>query len=162
MTLSTKKRTNMKRILIALDYDPTAQKVAEAGFAMAKAMGAEVTLLHVMVNQMMYASAYADMGAWQIETLETLEALDILRQTSNDFLQKAKRHLGNKSINTINKEGDTAQQILQSATEISADCIVMGTHSQKWLENILMGSVTEEVLRKTTVPMFIIPTRMRN
>jgi len=52
--------------------------------------------------------------------------------------------------------------ILQTATEIHADCIVMGTHSQKWLENILMGSVTEEVLRKTTVPMFIVPTKKRD
>ena len=37
----------------------------------------------------------------------------------------------------------------------------MGSHSRKWLENIVMGSVTEEVLRKTTVPMFIVPTKKR-
>jgi len=35
----------------------------------------------------------------------------------------------------------------------------MGSHSQKWLENIIMGSVTKEVLRKTTIPLFIIPTK---
>lgn len=44
----------MKTILIALDYNPTAIKVAESGFAMAKAMEAEVTLLHVLVNPLMY------------------------------------------------------------------------------------------------------------
>ena len=152
----------MKKVLIALDYDPTAQKVAEAGFAMAKAMGAEVTLLHVMVNQVMYASAYANMGAWQIETLGTVEVLDALRKTSNNFLEKAKRHLEDKTIKTINKEGDSAQMILETAKEIKADCIVMGTHSQKWLENIIMGSVTKEVLKKTTIPMYIIPTKKRD
>ena len=152
----------MKKVLIALDYNPTAQKVAEAGFAMAKAMGAEVTLLHVMVNQVMYASAYANMGAWQIETVGTEEAIDVLRKTSNNFLEKAKRHLGAKTIKTIHKEGDSAQMILDTAKEIKADCIVMGTHSQKWLENIIMGSVTEEVLRKSTVPLFIVPTKKKD
>ena len=37
----------MKKILIALDYNPTAQKVAEVGFSMAKSMNAKVLLLHV-------------------------------------------------------------------------------------------------------------------
>jgi nucleotide-binding universal stress UspA family protein len=36
---------------------------------------------------------------------------------------------------------------------------VMGSHSQKWLESILLGSVTEEVLRKTNIPLFIVPTK---
>ncbi|MDD4993894.1 MAG: universal stress protein [Paludibacter sp.] len=152
----------MKKVLIALDYDPTAQKVAESGFAMAKAMGAEVTLLHVMVSPAMYASAYANMGAWQIDTVDTTEGIEIIKTGSRNLLEKAKKHLGAKTIKTVHKEGDTAQMILQTASEIHADCIVMGTHSQKWLENVLMGSVTEEVLRKTTIPMFIVPTKKRD
>lgn len=152
----------MKKVLIALDYDPTAQKVAESGFAMAKAMGAEVTLLHVMVSPAMYASAYANMGAWQIDTVDTTEGIEIIKTGSRNLLEKAKKHLGAKTIKTVHKEGDTAQMILQTATEIHADCIVMGTHSQKWLENVLMGSVTEEVLRKSSIPMFIVPTKKRD
>ena len=42
------KTFKMKKVLIALDYDPTAQKVAETGFSLAKTMGAEVILLHVI------------------------------------------------------------------------------------------------------------------
>ena len=57
--IEEKKRQNinikkMKRILIALDYDPSAQKVAETGFLFAKAMKAEITLLHVLANQLDY------------------------------------------------------------------------------------------------------------
>jgi len=155
------KTIKMKKVLIALDYDPTAQKVAEAGFTMAEAMGAEVTLLHVMVNQIMYASAYASMGAWQIDAFDTIEANEILKTGSHNFLEKAKKHLGDKSIQIVQKEGDFAQMILETAAELHADCIVLGSHSQKWLENILMGSVTEEVLRKSTIPLFIVPTKKR-
>jgi len=44
------KTIKMKNLLIALDYDPTAQKVAEIGFSLAKTMNAKVTLLHVMAD----------------------------------------------------------------------------------------------------------------
>jgi len=151
----------MKTILIALDYNPTAIKVAESGFAMAKAMGAEVTLLHVLVNPLMYSTAYANMGAWQIDTLDAMDTMEILKTGSRNFLEKAKRHLKDDSIHIIQQEGDFAQVILETAKKIKANCIVMGSHSQKWLENIVMGSVTEEVLRKTSIPLFIVPTKKR-
>lgn len=151
----------MKTILIALDYNPTAIKVAESGYSVAKAMGAKVTLLHVLVNPIMYSTAYANMGAWQIDTVDALDTMEILKTGSDNFLKKAKRHLGDDSIQIIQKEGDFAQLILETANEIKADCIVMGSHSQKWLENIVLGSVTEEVLRKTSIPLFIVPTKKR-
>jgi nucleotide-binding universal stress UspA family protein len=44
------KTIKMKKVLIALDYNPTAQKVAEVGFSMAKSMNAEVSLLHVIAD----------------------------------------------------------------------------------------------------------------
>jgi nucleotide-binding universal stress UspA family protein len=149
----------MKKVLIALDYDPTSKKVAEDGFKMAKAMGAEVTLLHVTVHSFLYTSVYENMGDWQTDSNDTIA----IRNTgSRNFLEKAKRHLGDTAIQTVVKDGDFAQKILETAEEIKADCIVMGSHSQKWLENILVGSVTEEVLRKTAIPMFIVPTKKRD
>jgi len=48
---------------------------------------------------------------------------------------------------------------LETAKGLDIDVIVMGSHSRKWLENIIMGSETEAVLRKTTVPLFIVPTK---
>ena len=56
-------------------------------------------------------------------------------------------------------EGGFAETILKSADEVHADIIVIGSHSQKWLENILMGSVTEEVLKASSIPLYIIPTK---
>jgi nucleotide-binding universal stress UspA family protein len=153
------KTSKMKKVLIALDYDPTSKKVAEDGFKMAKAMGAEVTLLHVTINSFLYTSVYENMGDWQYDSLDTIA---LRNAGSRNFLEKAKRHLGDTTIQTVMKGGDFAQKILETAEEIKADCIVMGSHSQKWLENILVGSVTEEVLRKTTFPLFIVPTKKRD
>jgi len=156
------KTNKVKKVLIALDYNPTAKKVAEDGYAMAKAMNAEVLLLHVVIDLAMYSSVYPNMGIWQINEADVIDVYESANKRAGVFLDRAKHHLGNASIQTLLKEGDTAQLILETAKEKDADCIVMGSHSQKWLENIIMGSVTKEVLRKTTIPLFIIPTKKRD
>ena len=153
------KANSMKKVLIALDYNPTAKKVAEDGYAMAKAMNAEILLLHVGLDLGMYSTVYPDMGGWQIDSVDLMDEYDNANKASHNFLEKAKKHLGDTSIQIMQKEGDAAQIILEAAHEIKADCIVMGSHSQKWLESILLGSVTKEVLQKTSIPMFIVPTK---
>jgi len=83
----------------------------------------------------------------------------MLKTASLNFLDKSRIHLGDRTIETIVEDGDFAESILKTAKQLHADLIVMGSHSKKWLENIVMGSVTEQVLRQTTIPLYIIPTR---
>jgi nucleotide-binding universal stress UspA family protein len=153
----------MKKVLIALDYDPTAQKVAETGFSLAKAMGAEVILLHVISDPVYYSSTeYSPImgfdGFMETGSLQ-LDSVDALKNASLHFLDKSRQHLGDKTIQTLVEEGDIAESILKTAKETHADIIVMGSHSRKWLEDIVVGSVTEKVLHHTSIPMFIIPTK---
>ncbi len=153
----------MKKVLIAMDYDPTAQKIAEQGFKLAKAMGAEVVLLHVISDPVYYTSReYSPImgfdGFLEMDPMQ-LQGIDGLKKASQEFLNKSKQHLGDESIHTLVKEGDFGETILKTAKEVHADTIVLGSHSRKWLENIVMGSVTEKVLHHTSIPLFIIPTK---
>jgi len=157
------KTNKVSKVMIALDYNPTAQKVAEAGFSMAKSMNAEVVLLHVITDPVFYSTAgYSPiMGftGYGYIGVEQLESVDGLKKASLQYLEKSKQHLGDNNIQTMVKEGDFADTILETAKEVNADIIVIGSHSRKWLENIVMGSVTEKVLRQTSIPLFIIPTK---
>ena len=153
----------MKKVLIALDYDPTAQKVAEVGYDLAKSMGAEITLLHVISDPVFYSSSdYSPImgfsGYLNNDPLQ-LNTMEVLKSASLNFLAKSRNHLGDSAINVDAEEGDVAEIILKTAKKIHADLIVMGSHSHKWLENIVMGSVTGEVLKDTTIPLYIIPTK---
>jgi len=160
------KKETISKVLIALDYNPTAQKVAEVGFSMAKSMNAEVILLHVITDPVFYSTSgyspimgfngYIDMSPMQ------LDSVDGLKNASLQYLDKSKQHLGDKTIQTIVKEGDFADSILETARELHADIIVVGSHSRKWLENILMGSVTEKVLHNSKIPLLIVPTKKSN
>lgn len=153
----------MKKILIALDYDPTAQKVAEEGYDLAKSMGAEVTLLHVISDPVFYSSSdYSPImgfsGYLNNDPLQ-LNTMEVLKSASLNFLAKSRNHLDDSAIHINAEEGDIAETILKTAKKAHADMIVMGSHSHKWLENIVMGSVTGEVLKHTTIPLYIIPTK---
>jgi nucleotide-binding universal stress UspA family protein len=147
------KMSKIKKVLIAMDYDETSQKVAEVGFTIAKAMNAETVLLHVISEQPVYYSTYTYMRELSVDILGDL------KKSTQEFLNKAKKHLGDETINTILKEGEIALTILETAKEIHADVIVMGSHSRRWLENIILGSESAYVLKKTTVPLFIVPTK---
>jgi nucleotide-binding universal stress UspA family protein len=160
------KTIKMKRVLIALDYNPTAQKVAEAGFSVAKSMNAEVILLHVITDPVFYAiTGYSPiMGFQGFVDVSPLQVSSVqgLKEASLKYLETSKKHLGDKTIQTIVKEGDFADSILATSKEVKADIIVIGSHSRKWLEDVVMGSVTEKVLHNTSIPLFIVPTKKKN
>jgi nucleotide-binding universal stress UspA family protein len=157
------KTIEMKKVLIALDYDKSAQKVAEIGYSLAYAMKAEVTLLHVIIDPVYYSSTeYSPIlgfgGQLEVSPIK-LDSAESLKMASEHFLDTVKKHLGGKDIKTLVKDGDFADSILEAAKKMHADIIVIGSHSRKWLQNIVIGSVSEKVLHHTDIPVFIIPTK---
>lgn len=160
------KPTKSKKILIALDYDKTALKVAESGYAMAKSMNAEVTLLHVMSDLIYYASTeYSPvMGLTDSMGVDPLQfdSDDRLKKVSQHFLEKIKHHLGDASIITDLEEGDFADTILMKAKGSGTEILVMGSHSHRWLEDLVLGSVTQKVVRHSAIPVYIVPTKKRD
>jgi nucleotide-binding universal stress UspA family protein len=157
------KPTKAKRVLIALDYDKSSEKVAQTGYDMAKAMKAEVTLLHVISDPVYYSSTeYSPIlgltGSLGVQP-SISESIERLKEVTQNFLAEEKNRLGDENIQILLKEGDFADTILKTAKKLHATVIVIGSHSSRWLEDIVMGSVTNKVLRHTTIPLFIVPTK---
>jgi nucleotide-binding universal stress UspA family protein len=88
----------MKKVLIALDYNPTSHKVAEIGYATAKEMNTEVILLHVVTNPEHYSSPeYSPIvgGQGYMDTSQ-------IQLDSEEGLTKASRHFLNQIIQMNN------------------------------------------------------------
>ena len=151
----------MKTVLIAIDYNPTAVNIAERGYQLAQSMNASVVLLHVVADYTYYSSldyspilgfdTFSNLGAIQADTVTELQ------NAAYEYLDKCKEHLGDSSIKTLVKDGDSGDAIIEAADNLNADVIVLGSHSRKGLDKILMGSVAEKVLRHSKYPLFIIP-----
>lgn len=155
----------MKKILIALDYSSAANRVAELGFELAEDMHANIVLVHILSD----VTYYSSMNYSPITGFDNFNTMDIVqsstREDLNDaatcFLKGFKEKFKKPDAELIIKEGDFADGILSATKESGADVIVLGTHSRRGLDKILMGSVAEKVLHKSDVPVYIIPVRNR-
>ena len=150
----------MKKILIAIDYDPSAEKVAEAGYAMGMAMAAEIILLHVIAEPSYYSSMEFSpiMGFTGFADPHIPEMVETeLKKEALRFLDQSKEHLGAGPVRTMVVEGAFAETILKVAKDEAVDILVMGRHSRRGLGKLLIGSVTEKVLHHSNLPLYIIP-----
>ncbi len=157
------KLNQMKKVLIALDYDPSAKKVAELGYSLSQAMNADVILLHVLADNAYYSilpvSPIMEFGGFENYDFSQMANLNGLKKAAEYYLEKIAGHLGNQSIQIVIEEGDLADSILNTAKHFHANLIVMGSHSRRWLEQVLIGSSTEKVLRQTTIPLLVVPIK---
>jgi nucleotide-binding universal stress UspA family protein len=155
----------MKKILIALDYDSLAGYIAQEGYSIGKAMNAAITLLHVVADPLYYSSLkYAPvMGAFDAFITPAIEGADIepgaLQSAAINFLEEIKAKLGDASIQIATEKGDAGEAILKAAKDMAATIIVMGSHGRSGLNKILAGSVAEEVLHHSNIPLLIIPIK---
>ena len=154
----------MKKILIALDYGPNAQQVADQGYQLAQSMNADLLLLHVMVETSYYSTyEYSPItGFNNFNTTDVLmpDTIGEIQKGVSAFLEQTKLALGESSSNiqTLIKDGEPAAVIIETAHDLQADVIVLGSHSRRGLDKMLMGSVAEQVLRRTDIPLFIVPS----
>lgn len=151
----------MKKVLIAIDYNPTSQEVAEKGYALARRMGAEVCLVHVMSEVAHYGMRYPTFMGYEGFDAGSVD-IDIaneMRSITEDYLRTAAKHLNDESVETKLLEGDAARGILDYADQWGADLIVMGTHSHSVLEKLFMGTVASSILEKTKIPVYVVPVK---
>lgn len=148
----------MKKVLIAIDYNPTSEKVVTDGYKLAKSLGAEVCLIHVITNLQYYGAQYpAFMGFESMSLSYDPKIHDEMKNIAKDYIATVASHVGDQGLKTHVAEGDTAKAILEYSTEWGADLIVMGTHSHSAFEKLLIGTVANAVLEKTTIPVHMIP-----
>ncbi len=89
--------------------------------------------------------------------------VDILQKTSEDSLTKEVRKVRelfpsmDLNISQASKYGDTTTQINQLCEEVKADFIIMGTKGATGLKEVLLGSVTSDVIQGCHTPLIAVP-----
>lgn len=151
----------MKKVLIAIDYHPVSEKVTDAGYDLAKNLNAEVCLIHVLADVGFYGAQYPTFMGYDGYTGmgPDLDLAMEMRNIAEDFMDKARQHLGDDSVKIHLAEGDTVKTLLEYSREWGASVLVMGTHSHSVLEKLLLGTVAEKILEKTKIPVYLVPVK---
>ncbi len=154
----------IKKILYATDLSKNAAHALRYAIYFSKKFDAEIIILHVIREMSQDAKlvleAYLD-KEFRREALKEKEthAIERIRNRLKVFCEKEIEDdpkLAEKIVAIEVCTGYPEEEILKKATEENCDAIIMGTH-EKGITHTFLGSMAKRVLRRSRIPVFIIP-----
>jgi nucleotide-binding universal stress UspA family protein len=145
----------LSHILCPIDLSEASQHALEQATAIAGWYDATLTVLHVHTPGPALALEPFGLNASPDE--ESAE-LARLRQAARDVAAPARD--ANVQVDVVVDVGDPTRQILTRAEPRDVGMIVMGTHGASGFEHLVLGSVTEKVLRRARCPVLTVPPRV--
>ncbi|RRD41232.1 universal stress protein [Comamonadaceae bacterium OH3737_COT-264] len=144
-----------QHILIPTDGSELSQKAVSHGFDLAKLSGARVTILTATPS---YPVTYMEgSAASNREFAETSERQwrEDARRAMEKVLEQGKAMGLQAEVKVLSGES-VSDLILDTANEVGADLIVMASHGRKGIARLLLGSETQHVLTRATVPVLVL------
>lgn len=147
---------NIASILCPVDFSSCSEAAARLAASLARDVGADVHLLHVLPLPLA-PMPVAELGLAPQEVVVPSYATDLdrdarsaLRRLATDLCLEPHVHV------TV---GSAAREIVRIAEAMSAGMIVLGTHGRTGLAHWLLGSVAERVVRTAHVPVLVVPEK---
>ena len=150
---------NITRILCPVDFSDASQHALEQATVVAGWFGAPITLLHVYTQVFLPVPGMAVAGYGSDFVLGVEDRQRLFEDASRwaDSARAAGVH-----VDVVVEVGQAIPHIFSTAAATHADLIVLGTHGASGFEHLLLGSVTEKVLRKAPCPVLTVPPRAHN
>ena len=139
------------KILIAVDSSEFSMQAAKKGLELAHQTKAEVALIYVVDT----SKAIGNIDAGILPE----QAMVILKKEVEQTLDELASMYNGNSILKFMPEGHPTKDILKTAEIWGADLIVIGTHGRTGLMHLLVGSVAENVVRHSKVPVMVVPSK---
>jgi nucleotide-binding universal stress UspA family protein len=146
----------IRRILCPVDFSDYSRRALDHAIAIARWYKSTVTALHVFSPAPV--AAYGPGPVVFAPIVLTAADHDQLLADTRAFIE-AEAAPG-VAIDAVVREGNTAAEIVDEATTMRADLLVIGTHGRSGFERLVLGSVAEKVLRKARCPVLTVPRRL--
>ena len=161
----------MKHLLVPIDFSDATPRVIDLARELAKALDAEIHLVHV--RELTAAAApgtlgyglagmpeLAPMSGVPVPGLDPMPQPFLETEDQKSKLAKWQREIAQDGIKVSLHEptGSVSDEILDQADAVEADLIVMGTHGHGAMYHLLVGSATKGVLKHATRPVLLVPS----
>lgn len=144
------------KILVCVDLSESTETIVDKIEELAKSLSAQVWLLH---------NAIPDSGhvEFKVDPLAARESLAKKFHAEHRQIQSIAKRLRNAGVEAtaLLVHGVTVETILQEASDVDADMIVVGSHGKSAMHQLLLGSISKGVMRKSSLPVLVIPTHKR-
>ncbi|MDE0839149.1 MAG: universal stress protein [Kiritimatiellae bacterium] len=140
------------KLLVALDFSDASAPILEHARQLAQAASGSVWLLHV-------AAPDPDFVGYEVGPQHVRDNLATEFHKEHQKIQTMAETLRTGGIDATGLllQGPTAETILREAERLNADMIVVGSHGHGAVHQLLVGSVAEPVLRKSSRPVIVVP-----
>jgi nucleotide-binding universal stress UspA family protein len=144
------------RILCPIDFSEHSRRSLQYAAATARWYGARLTVLHVL----RYMPSFDLVPLLASDTTERIWLDDLQRQQLAEAADRFVKDVVGHGAEVDLEVRDAAQvhrEIVARAEAIHADLVIMGTHGRSGYERLLLGSITEKVLRSAAAPVMVVP-----
>jgi nucleotide-binding universal stress UspA family protein len=146
----------LKHILVATDFSEPSATALNYGRDLARAYGATLHILHVTENTLLQYGPEIGFAVPDIQEDLDRRARQLLDATVTD---DDRRTL--KVVAAIESAGNPAGAVVDYARTHAIDLIVVGTHGRGAVQQLLMGSVAERVVRTAPCPVLAVRAHER-
>ena len=142
----------LQTILVPLDASELSRSALPFAEDLAKALGASLVVMHAIVP-----TAIAYPGAEPVAIPQSV--ITDIEASAHAFARGIAGELTARGLKAkpVVLTGPAAEAIVEAAEAERADVIVMSTHGRAGVERLLLGSVAEAVVRRSPVPVTLVP-----
>ncbi|HEY0707029.1 MAG TPA: universal stress protein [Polyangia bacterium] len=140
-----------RAVLVTTDFSEFADAAIPHAYGLVRSPGTRVELCHVH-EPAIPLPAYVLPGQGDL----TSTARKALEAQLSDRIPSAADEMGIETHVTVIDGGAVAEQILQAAHRLGVDAIVMSSHGRGGVGGALFGSVTQAVLHKSDLPVYVV------
>jgi len=142
------------RLLVALDLSEPTELIVKEAELLAKNMSARIWILH-------NAEPEPDVLEFKTDPQTARESLAEKFHREHRQIQDIAKRLRNEGLKAtaLLVHGPTVETILKEASDLDVDMIIVGSHGRSAVYQLLVGSVSEGILRGSRCPVLIVSTR---
>ena len=149
---------NVKKILAPVDFSAHSMEAMRAAMELAKDVGAEVHLMHVIAPHHTFIPLPLATNAEQSRELAREAAM--IEQAEEELARIKKDDFGDSpKVFTYAVVGHPVEKLVTYAKEQAIDLIVVATHGRSGTELILLGGTTEKLVRSARCSVLVYRTR---
>jgi nucleotide-binding universal stress UspA family protein len=146
----------MKKILVPVDFSAEAESALQTAIKIAKKIKAEIHLLHIVESA--HSQSFSVTGTYiQHDPMNDLYMKKLIEISKEKLAEISnKPELYDLDVVSHLKVGNVYQNISETITSFEIDLIVMGTQGASGLEEVIIGSNTEKVVRTAKCPVLTV------
>jgi nucleotide-binding universal stress UspA family protein len=150
------------KIIAAIDFSDITPRLLEQTTTLAKTLNAELFMIHVAEpNPDHIAYDYDPATVYTVDSAEVRKSIAERFHQEHKTLQEYAEDMREQGIKctALMIQGSTVELLLKEAERLEADFIIAGTHGKGLISQLLLGSISEQLVKQATIPIHLVPAK---